>query len=144
MNKILSAIFVLSAAASTPTVPCGDAPSERLKLETTWEDVASYIEGHATVRNEATEALLEEEAEAGAKTWILVGAVSGGGSRLLWPAAPESLDGPGVGWPSGSLVIRFATATERDIAAGLIEDVTGSAVRRKGLVAARRAFKGTQ
>jgi hypothetical protein len=91
---------------------------------TTWGDVHDYIAAHATVQDATAEALLEAEAEAGIKTWVCVVATGGGGDKSLAGLRPQPLDGPGIGWPSASKVIRFATAAERDTAASLIDDVT--------------------
>lgn len=127
MNVFLSAFFILSAGAPTPALaPQVDLPSVQRMVMTAWSDVHDYFVAHATQLDATTEALLEAEAEAGVKTWVNVAGTGGGGRLVLQELSGGPLDGPGVGWPSASQVIRFATTAERDTAASLIDEVTWS------------------
>lgn len=79
-----------------------------------WKPVSEYLAIHALNFDPDIDARLCDEALSGQKTWGLCS------TSLL--AAP--VNGPGLGWPCDSEVLRFATPAERDKAATLILDVT--------------------
>lgn len=125
MTVFISALFVLAVGVPAHAVaPPVTLPPVKQQVMTTWDDVHAYIVTHATVWDATTEGLLQDEAEAGIKTWVSVAATGGGGESWLERICPRPLDGPGVGWPSAGHVILFATTSERDTAASLIDDVT--------------------
>lgn len=117
---VLIGMVTLSAPLVSPGAQWQARP------RTTWEDVADYIAAHATERDAITEAMLQAEAEAGVKTWVTFAGTGGGGSFQR-----SILNGPGLGWPSASHVIRFATTAETNTAAGLIDDVTSGVRSRR-------------
>lgn len=107
------------------TAPVSSPGAQRpVRAQTTWQDVADYIEAHATERDATTEGMLQAEAELGVKTWVTFAGTGGGGLNLT-----SILNGPGLGWPSAGHVIRFATTSETNTAASLIDDVTAGSRR---------------
>lgn len=135
MNSILAILFVATTGAGAWThAPATDSANARpiVARITTWADVEDYIGAHATSIDRTAMALLEEEANAGAQTWVVFGTSNAGASNDSSP-----LDGPGLGWPAPGRVILFATDMETFVAANMILEVTESAPRF-GMASVRR------
>lgn len=79
-----------------------------------WEPVSAYLASHSLNFSPDIDARLCEEALSGEKTWDLCGA----------NVSASRVADPGIGWPSESEVLRFATSAERNNAANLILDIT--------------------
>lgn len=123
MNIALTALLLVSAGAQAPKpqTPTLANPGSLVRT-VTWDDVHSYIVAHAAPMDYETEGLLQDEAEAGVKTWSMVGQTGGGVPSFRG----FTFDGPGVGWPAANHVLRFPTTGERNFAAGLIDQFTAN------------------